>query len=182
MADPHIKETLDSLDQVTITLYRIGMIVSGIAMLCLALQQLFYPLWFEQALIILALGSLLLASSLHIYNKTVRWFLVNATWFGCWILSVSFVTTGLWPSYLSLGAFIITLSGLAYKESFCFSLPILKTIPFLLVISWALIILSLNQWAAGGLLLSAFLYLYMSWRKIQMPLYFDLGDRSKYEV
>lgn len=182
MADPHIKERLDRLDKVSIILYRTGMMVTGFALFTLALQQFFYPHWFQKTLILVALGALLQASSLHIYSKVVRWFLVNASWFGLWMLSISFITTADWASYLSLGALIVTFSGLAYKESFCFSLPILKMIPILLVLSWALIILSLNQWAAGSLLLSSLLYLYMAWRKMNMPLHFDLGDRSRYEV
>lgn len=182
MADPNIKETLDMLDKVTITLYRLGMLISGLALALLAVQQLFYPLWFKQVLILIALGAMLQASSLHIYDKKIRWLLVSASWLGCWLLSISFLTTGLWVAYLSLGAFIITFSGLAYKESFCFSLSILKSIPILLVISWGAVILSLNEWATAGLLLSAGLYLYMAWRKIMMPRYYDLGDRSKYEI
>ena len=182
MADPNVKEILDGVDTLTIVTYRLGMLITGLALFILALQQVLYPLWFKQALILVTLGALLQASSLHIYDKAVRWLLVNATWMGCWLLSVSFATTGVWFSYLSFGAVIITLSGLAYKESFCFSLTILKVIPILLVVSWGLIVSSLNQWAAAGLFISALLYLYMAWRKINMPLYFDLGDRSKYQV
>ena len=182
MADPDIKENLDIFDKISIFLYRIGMVVTGLALFSLALQQVFYPSWFKHVLTFVALGALLQASSLHIYNKMVRWFLVNATWFGVWLLSMSFAGSSLWLAYLSLGAFILTFSGLAYKESFCFSLTVLKVIPFLLSLSWLLIVFSLNTWAVGGLLLSSFLYLYMAWRKINMPLYFDLGDRSRYEI
>lgn len=182
MADPHIKETLDLVDKVSISIYRSGMILTGIALFCLAIQQLFYPLWFKQVMVLLAFSAMLMASSLHIYMKSVRWILVNATWMGIWLLSLSFVTTGGWALYLSLGAFIVTLSGLAYKESFCFSLLVLKLIPVLLVISWISVLFSQSQLAAVTLFLSSFLYLYMAWKKINMPLHFDLGDRSKYEV
>jgi uncharacterized integral membrane protein len=182
MADPNIKETLALVDKVTITLYRIGMLISGLAMIALALQLLFYPLWFKQALIFFALGAILQSSSLHIYNKNIRWFLVMASWLGCWFLSISLAITGLWSTYLSLGLFIITFSGLAYKESFCFSLTVLKALPILLTLSWFLIIFSFNQWAALSLLFSGGLYLYMAWRKIKMPFHFYFGDRSKYEV
>lgn len=182
MADPNIKEPLDKLDITMILLYRSGMLITALALTLLALQQLFYPLWFKQALILLSSGALLQASSLHVYSKVVRWTLVNATWLGCWLLSVSFATSGSWAAYVSFGALIVTLSGLAYKESFCFSLTILKTIPILLAIVWLLTVLALNQWAAGGLLLVSLLYLYMGWSKIKMPLHYDMGDRSKYEV
>lgn len=182
MADPHIKESLDLIDKTTIITYRLGMLITGFSLFTLGLQQLLYPLWFKQTLIFIALGSLLQASSLHVYSKVVRWFLVNATWVGCWLVSVSFVTTGQWLAYLSLGALIMTLSGLAYKESFCFSLNSLKVTPALLVTSWILTVLSLHQWASFALIVSALLYLYMAWRKINMPLHFDLGDRRKYEI
>ena len=182
MADPNVKEILDGVDKMTILTYRLGMLIAGLALFTLAMQQLLYPMWFKQALVLVTFGALLQASSLHIYDKAIRWLLVNATWMGCWLLSLSFATGGIWFSYLSFGAVIITFSGLAYKESFCFSLTILKVIPLLLVVSWGLIIFSLNKWAAVSLILSALLYLYMAWRKINMPLHFDLGDRSKYQV
>ncbi|GLS90892.1 membrane protein [Psychromonas marina] len=182
MADPNTKEILDNIDKATILTYRLGMVITGLALFCIALQQIFYPLWFKQILILLAFGSLLQASSLHIYDKRIRWFLVNATWIGCWLVAVSFVTTGLWVAYLSFGALIVTLSGLAYKESFCFSLTLLKSTPPLLVASWLLVVLSFNDWAACALVLASLLYLYMAWRKINMPLHFDLGDRSKYQI
>lgn len=182
MADPNIKEILDGVDKMTIITYRLGMVITGLAIFIMALQQLFYPLWFKHVLILVALGSLLQASSLHIYSKLVRWFLVNATWVGCWLVSVSFATAGPWLAYLSFGALVITLSGLAYKESFCFSLNLLKATPALLVISWFLTVLSINLWASVTLIVSALLYLYMAWQKINMPLHFDLGDRRKYEI
>lgn len=182
MADPHVKQILDNVDKATIITYRLGLLITGLALSLLALQQIFYPYWFKQIVVIIALGCLLQASSLHIYDKQIRWLLVNATWVGCWLTAVSLITTGLWVAYVSLGAFMITLSGLAYKESRCFSLPLLKVIPVLLVISWLLIIFSLNHWAASILLIVSALYLYMLWCKINMPLHYDLGDRKKYEI
>ncbi len=182
MADPHIKENLDVMDKISISIYRCGILLTGFALLCLAIQQLFYPLYFKPVIIFLAFASLLQASSLHIYMKSVRWILVNATWMGGWLLSLSFVTAGAWAVYLSIGAFFVTLSGLAYKESFCFSLPVLKLIPVLLLFSWGMMIYSQTLLLAIGLILAAVLYLYMAWRKLQMPLYYDLGDRSKYEI
>lgn len=182
MADPNIKEILDPIDKVMVITYRLGMVLTGFALFALALQQYYYPLLFKPVLIIVALSAVLQASSLHIYSKKIRYFLVNATWIGCWLLSVSFISTGLWPAYFGFGAFMVTFSGLAYKESFCFSLDGLKATPILLVISWCLVVLSINGWTTIILASSSLLYLYMAWQKINMPLHFDLGDRSKYEV
>ena len=182
MADPHIEETLDIWDKISISVYRTGIIISGLAFIALALQQLFYPLWFKQTLIIVALGAILQASSLHIYMKSVRTILVSTTWIGLWLLSLSFTTSGLLVAYFALGGFFVTQGGLAFKESFCFSLQILKAIPIFIVGIWFLIIFQQAEIAAGGLLFVAGLYLYMGWKKVMMPLHFDLGDRSKYEV
>jgi uncharacterized integral membrane protein len=182
MADPHIQEKLDALDKVTITLYRIGMLLTGLSLMLIAIQQIYYPLWFKHSLIILSLACILQASSLHIYNKSIRWILVSATWFGVWLVALSFASSGLWAAYLGLGALFITLSGIAYKESFCFSLGLLKILPILFVVSWIMLISSQAQWAAAGFIVAAILYLYMAWKKLKMPMHYDLGDRSKYEV
>ncbi|WP_198134732.1 DUF2301 domain-containing membrane protein [Psychromonas ingrahamii] len=76
----------------------------------------------------------------------------------------------------------ITLSGIAIKESHCFSFFYLKFVPVLLVLSWFAVFFAQAQWAAGIFFLAAFLYLYMAWKKLNMPLFYDLGDRKKYEI
>jgi len=182
MADTGIKARLDVWDKISITLYRCGMILTGVALFLLAAQQIVYPYWFKHCLVFLSLGALLQAASLHIYKKSVRWLLVTSCWIGVWLVSLSLATSGLLAAYLSLGALSITLSGIAYKESLCFSLPYLKIIPLLLILSWLAVFFAQAQWAAGGFVLTAFLYLYMAWRKLNMPLYYDLGNRKKYEI
>ncbi|HIP76015.1 MAG TPA: hypothetical protein EYH12_02495 [Psychromonas hadalis] len=182
MADPHIEETLDIWDKVSISVYRSGIIISGLAFIALALQQLFYPLWFKQIVVIIALGAILQASSLHIYMKSFRTILVSTTWIGLWLLSLSFTLSGPWVAYFALGGFFVTQGGLAFKESFCFSLQILKAIPIFVAAIWFLIVFQQAEVAAVGLILVAGLYLYMGWKKVNMPLHFDLGDRSKYEI
>lgn len=182
MADTRVKERLDVWDKLSIRLYRCGMILTGFTLLLLAVQQIFYPYWFKPSLIFLSLGVLLQASSLHIYKKSIRWILVTSCWIGVWLVAVSLATSGLLAAYLSLGALFITLSGIAYKESFCFSLPYLKVMPLLFVLTWFAVLFAPVQWAAGGFLLTAFIYLYMAWKKINMPLFYDLGARKKYEI
>jgi len=182
MADTRVKARLDVWDKLSLILYRCGMVLTGVALLLLAAQQFFYPYWFKHCLVFLSLGALLQAASLHIYKKSVRWLLVTSCWIGVWLVGLSLATSGLSAAYLSLGALSITLSGIAYKESTCFSIPYLKVIPLLLVLSWLAVFFAHAQWAAGGFTLTAFLYLYMAWKKINMPLYYDLGSRKKYEI
>jgi uncharacterized integral membrane protein len=182
MADTGVKERLDAWDKLSITLYRCGMILTSISLILLAAQQIFYPYWFKNCLVFLSLGALLQASSLHIYKKSVRWILVTSCWIGVWLVAVSLATSGLLAAYLSLGALFITLSGIAIKESHCFSLYYLKLVPVLLVLCWFSVLFAQPQWAAVGLIPAAFLYLYMAWKKLNMPLFYDLGDRKKYEI
>jgi uncharacterized integral membrane protein len=182
MADPHIEETLDIWDKVSISIYRSGIIISGLAFLALAAQQLYYPLWFKQVVVFVALGAVLQASSLHIYMKSFRTVLVGTTWIGLWLLTLSFTLNGLWVTYFALGGLFVTQGGLAFKESFCFSLKILKIIPLFIASIWFLIVFKQPEIAAAGLILVSGLYLYMGWKKVNMPLHFDLGDRTKYEV
>jgi uncharacterized integral membrane protein len=85
-------------------------------------------------------------------------------------------------AYLSLGVLFITLSGIAIKESHCFSLYYLKLVPVLLVLCWFSVLFAQPQWAAGCLIAVVFLYLYMAWKKLNMPLFYDFGDRKKHEI
>lgn len=182
MADPHIKEKLDLWDKISISVYRTGIVLSGFALIALSVEQLFYPYGFKQIVLILGLGSIFQAATLHIYMKSVRTVLVAATWIAIWLLALSLTATNVWIAYFALGGFFVTHAGLALKESLCFSLFILKLIPIILVVTWFLIVFSHSEIAAACLLLVGGLYLYMGWEKIKMPLHFDLGERTKYEI
>lgn len=74
-----------------------------------------------------------------------------------------------------LGAALATLSGLAFKEQFCFAIPGIRLLPLLLPLLWLL------EWTrvalASGLLLGL-----LSLAKWRMPLHFDIGDRGRYQL
>ncbi len=74
---------------------------------------------------------LLLAANLHIYDKNIRYILVTSAWLGVWLVSLSFISSGQVITHLSLGALLICCAGVSYKESFCFSLMIVKINPLL---------------------------------------------------
>ncbi|TEW53357.1 hypothetical protein E2R68_12785 [Psychromonas sp. RZ22] len=182
MADLHVKEKLTPVDIISIISYRTGMVVTVFALIALALQQLYYPFWYKYALVWLALSVFLQAANLHIYNKNIRYILVTSAWLGVWLISLSLISSGIVIAHLSLLALLICCAGISYKESLCFSLPILKVNPLLLIAFAGCLILSLHLYAAILALLSAILTGYMAYKKIRMPLHHDLGDRSKYEV
>jgi uncharacterized integral membrane protein len=76
----------------------------------------------------------------------------------------------------------VTLSGLAFKESFCFSIPGLKLVPLALAVSWFALVVDLPVYAGSILFPAACLYFFMALRKAQMPLHFDIGDKSAYQI
>jgi uncharacterized integral membrane protein len=130
---------------------------------------------------LLALGGVLQASSLHIYDKVIRWLLANATWVGLLVIVIDGGNGG-WLQNFGLGCLFVTLSGLAFKESFCFRIPGLKLVPLALAFSWFALVLDLPVYAGSILFPAAGLYFFMALRKAQMPLHFDIGDKAAYQI
>ena len=181
MADPHIKPEMDGLDYLMVVLYRLGMAISGIGLLLLTADVLgvieshHYPIW------LLALGGVLQASSLHIYDKVIRWFLANATWLGLLVIVMDGGKGG-WLQNIGLGCLFVTLSGLAFKESYCFHMPGLKLVPLALALSWFALVMDLPVYTGSMLFPAAGLYFFMALRKARMPLHFDIGDKAAYQI
>ncbi len=182
MADIDTKEELDRLDLITICLYRLGMVLAAISLLLFALQQWFYPAYYQHILSLFAFSMLLQAAHLHIYNKAIRYLLTTATWLGVWCVSLSSLFLMEWLADLSLGLLFITLAGICYKESFCFSLSVLRLAIITLILTWLAISFSQVYLAAIAACSSSALLAYMAYKKCKMPFHYDLGDRSKYQV
>tara|TARA_R110001583_G_scaffold60713_2_gene180130 strand:+ start:19323 stop:19871 length:549 start_codon:yes stop_codon:yes gene_type:complete len=181
VADTKIKENLTLLDTISILSYRTGMVLMAISLIGLALQQLYYPVWYKHGLVWIALSVFLLAANLHIYNKNFRYILVTIAWAGVWLVSLSFIISGLVVAHLSLAALLICCAGVSYKESICFSLTLLKVNPLLFIALFYCVVFSLPLWAAIFAILSAILTAYMIYKKLRMPLHYDLGARNKYQ-
>lgn len=181
MADMQVKENLTLLDSMSIITYRAGMLCNVLSLTALALQQLYYPLWYKHVLVWFAFSVFLQAANLHIYNKSVRMMLVTSAWLGVWLVSLSFVNSGVLVAHVSLACLLACCAGISYKESFCFSLTALKVNPILLIALYCSLILASSLYAAIFAGLSAALTAYMVYKKCRMPLYYDLGDRSKYQ-
>lgn len=167
MADPHIQSPMDIWDKISVIIYRSGFILATFAFALLP-----WEIEISQKLLIIAAA--VAASSLHIYMKSIRYILQYVAYLGAIFALLN-------QSMLGVGMALITLSGLAYKEYFCFKVLGLNFQPFIAVLLW----LSLaNNWQiiANSLsLISAVLFALLSVKKITMPLHFDIGDKSKYE-
>ncbi|WP_373777411.1 DUF2301 domain-containing membrane protein [Glaesserella sp.] len=168
MADPHIKSPMDFWDYLTVIIYRSGFVLA-VPMVALI------PFSAQIAQIGLLTAGAMLASSLHIYMKQFRLLFQFALWIGllCQIFGLPM---------LALGAVFFTLGGLCYKEYFCFRIFGLNFQPVLFAMLWLSVLL---EWSIFVYLLSgicSLLLLFLAIQKWRMPLHFDIGDKTKYQV
>ena len=169
MADPHIKSDMDWLDYLTVVVYRMGFLLAAPSVLLLAWDTAF------PALEMCFIAAAMCASSLHIYMKSFRFLLQAATWGGLLCAVLGFELIG-------LGGAFITLGGLCFKEYFCFKVPGLRAQPALLAGLWFSLVFDFILAAQILASLSTLLFLVVSVAKWRMPLHFDIGDKTKYEM
>lgn len=168
MADPHFQSPMDFWDYLTVIVYRSGFIIATLMIFLLPYQ----PELAQKGLLV---AGTMLASSLHLYLKQFRLIFQFAAWIGllCTIFNL--------PS-LAFGAMLLVIGGLSYKEYFCFRIFGLNFQPILVGGLWfavlfeqAILIQILSS--ICGLLL-----LILTIQKWRMPLHFDIGDKSKYQI
>lgn len=168
MADPQIKSPMDAWDIATVIIYRSGFVIAGLGLLAL-------PWAFAEALMAVLIGAVCCASSLHLYLKSYRLLFQFAVWLAllCAILN--------WP-LLALGGALLTLGGLSFKEYFCFRVPLLNLQPIFVATLWFAQLLQWH-WAVVTLaLIAGILLLLLAVQKWRMPLHFDIGDKTKYQI
>ncbi len=168
MADPHIKSPMDFWDYLTVILYRCGFVLAAIMTALLPYKP-------EIALYGILIAAALCASSLHIYLKHIRLLLQMATWIALICQALNF------PE-LALGGALLTLGGLAFKEYFCFRIFALNLQPLFVAGLWFSIQFNLSYAVYVLSVISAVLFLIVSIQKWRMPLHFDIGDKTKYQI
>lgn len=167
MADPHIQSPMDFWDYLTVILYRCGFVLSAIMMALLP--------YYDIALKGILIAGVLLASSLHLYLKTFRFVFQFAVWIGLLCQIFSF-------PHLALGAMLVAVGGLSYKEYFCFRIFGLQFMPLLVAMLWLSMVFNI-QWLTITLsAICAILLFILTIQKWRMPLHFDIGDKSKYQI
>ncbi len=186
MANPEHEEVLDFLDKMGVGMYRTGISIFAISLFAFSIELfgkagLFNVSAFLDhiALSGLAIGAALCAGNIHVYSKNVRYAIAWPGWLGLVILFVDINQVVTW---LALGFLFITFSGIALKESYCFKVIGLKFVPIFLGCSVFLMLFKL--WLISGVLLivTSGILAYLSKAKWQMPLHFDIGDKSRYQV
>ena len=166
MADPHIKSPMDFWDYLTVIIYRSGFVLATLAIFLLPYQS-------EIAIRGLLIACTMLASSLHLYLKQFRLIFQFAAWIGllCFIFNLPMI---------ALGAMLLVIGGLSYKEYFCFRIFGLNAQPIFVAILWFVFEQALLVRIFS--IIIGILLLILSIQKWRMPLHFDIGDKTKYQV
>ena len=111
MANPEVESELDGIDRLSVCLYRLGLSLTALLLLCRGVGLLGGPAPLSPSvwLTMLVVASGLCGFCLHIYDKRVRFLLQGLAWGGLML-----PTCGA-PAILVLGAVLATLTGLAFK-------------------------------------------------------------------
>ena len=117
--------------------------------------------------------------NLHLYDKRVRWVIHGATWLGLMLQLAAGPETLLWAGR---GFVLVSVSALALKEQFCFKIPGLRAVPALLAVGVVLGWLQVPRVSGACLALSGVVLAFLALAKWRMPLHFDVGDKSRYQV
>ena len=168
MADPQIKSLMDFWDYLTVTIYRLGFVIATVSIFLLP-----YQIAFAQKGLLLA--GAMLGSSLHLYLKQFRFIFQFAAWIGllCFIFDLPL---------LALGAILLVVGGLSYKEYFCFRIFGLNFQPVLVAVLWISFVFKQMLLIQIFSVIVGILLLILSIQKWRMPLHFDIGDKGKYQV
>ena len=168
MADPHIKSPMDFLDYTTVIVYRLGFVLATLALAS-------YPFHPTEAHFALLIAGTMLASSVHLYLKSFRFIIQYSMWIGLLCQVFGF-------SQLALGAAFLVIGALCFKEYFCFRIIGLNFQPVLFAALWFCLQSNLVLVSQILIAICSLLLLILTIQKWRMPLHFDIGDKTKYQV
>ncbi|MCI5141082.1 MAG: hypothetical protein D3909_05005, partial [Candidatus Electrothrix sp. ATG1] len=181
----HIPE-MNSLDNMTVALYRTGLTIAAVSALIYCIERIigvqilgiFY-------LPVFATGIALASANVHLYDPKFRWFIPFVSWVGFMILAFAYTLKNSGPTgdilaNLSLGFFYVGASMFAVKESFCFRIIGLPLVPLFLCASALSRLFGPSSAEPYFLLPAALLLTWLVIAKWRMPLHFDIGDKSLY--
>ena len=186
MADPHHEEPLDGLDRLTVRLYRTGLSASalGLCSLAAALVSGRTDVAAVAEWTVVA-GVAVSVSCMHLYDKRIRWVIGSSAWVGALLLVAAGTRPDVWAWWVhhaGLGFVFVSLSAFALKEQFCFRIPLLRGVPAFLALSLVPMLAGAALPAAVLLGLAGLVTGRLAWAKSRMPLHFDIGDKSAYQV
>ena len=197
MADPQHEPDLDDFDRATVRLYRIGLTLSACMTVLVGLAYLgavtdgaigndLVRDWIRLGWIGLVYATAVASIDVHLYAKQIKWTIQAAAWFGAVLMLTSTElgrpAVAWWTWHVGLGFVFVAQSGFALKERYCFKLPLLYLVPVCL--AGSLIPLAMDWWLPAGILVTAsgLLLGVLAFAKDRMPLHYDIGDKSRYQV
>lgn len=181
MANPeHIPE-LDGFDRLTVTLYRSGLSLASVGVgLVAVFAALGQRTTFGQVVVLA--GVLLAIADMHLYDKRVRWVIAGSGHLGAALLFAGAALQVSLVQLAGLGFVFVALSGFALKERFCFRIPGLRAVPLGLA---AGLVPLVGDWPLPVAViygLTALPLCVLCVAKWRMPLHFDIGDKSRYQI
>jgi len=186
MADPHHVPTLDGFDVFTVRLYRAGLALGASGLLVMSGSLLAGEGELDGlAWVAVFVGTALSIANMHLYDKRIRWLIGVVGWIGGSLMLLSShlpVTAANWVFHAGVGFLFVAMSGFALKEQFCFKIKFLRIVP--LVLAGSLIPLLAGERGVSGLMLgcAGVMYGVLAVAKMRMPLHFDVGDKSAYQI
>ena len=186
MADPDHIPQMDGLDVCSVFCYRVGLSAIAVGLVVTAWLELSTTVgdptfgW-----VLVAAGTVLATANVHLYAKLIRWILHMATGSG---LLLFLLAVMLPPPFdgvtfsAGLGLLFVSVCGFAFKEQFCFGLHGMWLLPLLLGIALLLWSSDYSQVVALATGSAGLLYGYLALAKWRMPVHFDIGDKSKYQL
>jgi uncharacterized integral membrane protein len=194
MANPEHTPTMDSFDNLTVVLYRIGISICAMTLLIgaigrampapsLSLANPWAP-WALKTDLFLIVGIALSVTNVHLYAKVFRWIFSVSAWLGAVLLIIAPGTgdAARVVACAGLGFLFVTLSAFALKERLCFRIPGLRLVPFLLAVATFANLANATDAVAITMGLSGLILSLLAFQKWRMPLHFDVGDKSAYEI
>jgi uncharacterized integral membrane protein len=190
MADPDHTPTLDGFDELTVRLYRSGLTIAAFSLVLIGLLQLGRglglseppPIWETRTWLLCLIGTAGAICNMHLYDKRIRWFVGVCGWIGAVFLVSSGGPESKWLFHAGLGFIFVSLSAYALKEQFCFRIPGLRLVPLLLATSLLPMLGGQPVFSGLLLLISGLIYSALVIAKWRMPLHFDVGDKSHYQI
>tara|TARA_Y100001968_G_C19152608_1_gene616895 strand:- start:92 stop:733 length:642 start_codon:yes stop_codon:yes gene_type:complete len=186
--------TITQQDKHEVKLYRLSLLLSSLAFFVGLTQWIFIgPSMVWISLMVMALGIGASLNWIHIYLRSLHnilkifWLagclgLTIALWnFGSSNLMITFTQNPMW--IIAIGPFFAALTGLGFKEFFCFRRP--EAIGLTLLVPIALFghltQLMNGQIVISILLVSSVFFLVLALRKFGMEAASDIGDKSIFE-
>ena len=169
MAHPEHEAELTGLDQLTVSLYRLGLLLCAVGQGIVAVGS-------TQGTAVTLLGVALAVVNLHLYDPRFRWFITAVGVAGLWGSAAAEGPVALAASH---GLAWVAWAALALKERLCFRIPGMPLLAATLaVLPFAeLLHPTGHQVAAAG---AAMLGGVLAAAKLRQPLHFDIGNKAFY--